>query len=121
MSDLARMHDGIKVGFIGLGSQGAPIARRMIDAGHDVTLWARRPASLEPFADTVRDKPPHSRAGARSDHVGICVLDDAGLAQVCDQLIPAMRRGQPDRDPFHRPPRYLRRSGRRGRRRAASR
>ena len=32
-----------KIGFIGLGSQGAPMARRIIDAGYPVTLWARRP------------------------------------------------------------------------------
>ena len=42
----------MKCGFIGLGSQGAPMARRMLDAGFDVTLWARRPDSLAPFADT---------------------------------------------------------------------
>ena len=41
------------VGFIGLGSQGGPMARRIIDAGYSTTLWARRPASLEPFADTA--------------------------------------------------------------------
>ena len=33
-----------RVGFIGLGSQGGPMARRIIDAGYPVTLWARRPA-----------------------------------------------------------------------------
>jgi len=30
-------------GFIGLGSRGGPMARRMIEAGLNVTLWARRP------------------------------------------------------------------------------
>jgi len=41
-----------RVGFIGLGSQGGPMARRIIEAGYPVTLWARRPATLEPFAAT---------------------------------------------------------------------
>ena len=43
----------MRVGFIGLGSQGAPMARRIVDGGYDLTLWARRPATLEPFADTA--------------------------------------------------------------------
>lgn len=42
-----------RVGFIGLGSQGAPMARRIVDAGYPTTLLARRPATLEPFADTA--------------------------------------------------------------------
>jgi 3-hydroxyisobutyrate dehydrogenase len=45
--------DKLRVGFIGLGSQGGPMARRIIEAGHPVTLWARRPGPLEPFADTA--------------------------------------------------------------------
>jgi 3-hydroxyisobutyrate dehydrogenase len=44
--------ENIRVGFIGLGSQGGPMARRIIDAGYPVTLWARRAATLEPFAGT---------------------------------------------------------------------
>ena len=36
----------MKVGFIGLGSQGAPMARRMVDAGYPVVLWARRAEAL---------------------------------------------------------------------------
>ena len=31
----------MRVGFIGLGSQGAPMARRIIEAGYPTTLWAR--------------------------------------------------------------------------------
>ncbi|NPU93709.1 MAG: hypothetical protein HPY82_17490 [Gammaproteobacteria bacterium] len=36
----------VKAGFIGLGNQGGPIARRMINAGYEVALWARRPQTL---------------------------------------------------------------------------
>lgn len=81
-------------GFIGLGSQGAPIARRMIEAGFDVTLWARRPASLAAFADMhVRTAASVAELGAQADHVGICVVDDAGVREIADALIPAMRPG----------------------------
>ena len=43
----------MQLGFIGLGSQGGPMARRIIEGGFATTLWARRPASLEPYADTA--------------------------------------------------------------------
>ena len=73
----------MRVGFIGLGSQGAPMARRIVDAGYPVTLWARRPATLEPFAGT-----PAKLAGspadlaASSDLVCICVVSDADVEEV---------------------------------------
>jgi 3-hydroxyisobutyrate dehydrogenase len=83
-----------KVGFIGLGSQGAPMARRIVDAGYPVVLWARRPDSLLPFAETAAQTAASiADLGARSEHVGICVVDDAGVSQVCEQLIPAMHPG----------------------------
>ena len=43
----------MRVGIIGLGSQGGPMARRIVEGGYETTLWARRPASLEPYADTA--------------------------------------------------------------------
>jgi 2-hydroxy-3-oxopropionate reductase len=41
------------VGFIGLGLMGRPMALHLAKAGHALHLWARRPASLEPFRDTT--------------------------------------------------------------------
>lgn len=72
-----------RVGFIGLGSQGAPMARRIVEAGYPVTLWARRPATLEPFAGTpakVADSP--ADLAASSDLVCICVVSDADVKEV---------------------------------------
>ena len=43
----------MRVGFIGLGSQGGPMARRIVEGGFETTLWARRATSLEPYADTA--------------------------------------------------------------------
>jgi len=43
----------MRVGFIGLGSQGGPMARRIVEAGYETTLLARRAGSLEPYADTA--------------------------------------------------------------------
>jgi 3-hydroxyisobutyrate dehydrogenase len=84
----------MKCGFIGLGSQGAPMARRMLDAGFAVTLWARRPASLAAFADTnAKTADSVAELGAGAEHVGICVVDDAGVREVAAALIPAMCHG----------------------------
>jgi 3-hydroxyisobutyrate dehydrogenase-like beta-hydroxyacid dehydrogenase len=38
------MSEQLRAGFIGLGSQGAPMARRIAESGIPLTLWARRPA-----------------------------------------------------------------------------
>jgi 3-hydroxyisobutyrate dehydrogenase len=80
--------------FIGLGGQGAPMARRMIDAGLDTVLWARRPEALDPYRDSpARFAGSVAELGRQADHVGICVVNDNDVQQVCDQLIPAMRSG----------------------------
>jgi len=71
------------VGFIGLGSQGGPMARRIVDAGFPTTLWARRPESLAPFADTTAAVASTPRElGAGCDVLGVCVVDDAGVDEV---------------------------------------
>lgn len=43
----------MNVGFIGLGLMGRPMALHLAKAGHTLHLWARRPASLEPFRETT--------------------------------------------------------------------
>lgn len=87
----------MRIGFIGLGSQGGPMARRIIEAGYPMTLWARRPASLEPFADTaakVTGSP--AELAAVSDLVCLCVVGDADVEEVVggdDGLLANLRPG----------------------------
>jgi 3-hydroxyisobutyrate dehydrogenase-like beta-hydroxyacid dehydrogenase len=83
-----------KIGFIGLGSQGAPMAQRIIDAGYPTVLWARRPESLEPYANSGAEFAASvAELGAQVEHVGVCVVDDAGVQQVFDELLPVMKPG----------------------------
>ena len=73
----------MRVGFIGLGSQGGPMARRIVEAGFETTLWARRRASLEPYADTaarIADSP--QELAQTSDLVCLCVGNDADVRDV---------------------------------------
>jgi 3-hydroxyisobutyrate dehydrogenase len=72
-----------RVGFIGLGSQGGPMARRIIEAGYQVTLWARRPATLEQYAGTsAKAAGSPADLAAASDLVCLCVRDDADVEEV---------------------------------------
>lgn len=73
----------MRVGFIGLGSQGAPMAHRIAEGGYDLTLWARRPATLEPFADTsAKTAQSPAELAAASDLVCLCVVGDDDVRHV---------------------------------------
>ncbi len=64
------------IGFLGLGLMGSAMARRLIDAGHDVAVWNRSPARAEPFAhDATVATTPHGAAAGRE--VIITMLRDA--------------------------------------------
>ena len=69
-------------GFIGLGSQGAGMAQRIIADGIPTTLWARNPASLAPFRGRAALAGQPAELGQSSDVVGICVTDDAAVREV---------------------------------------
>jgi 3-hydroxyisobutyrate dehydrogenase len=73
----------LTVGFVGLGSQGGPIARRILAGGHPMVVWARRETATDELrsagaavADDLTD------LGARSDVLGVCVVNDADVRAV---------------------------------------
>jgi 3-hydroxyisobutyrate dehydrogenase-like beta-hydroxyacid dehydrogenase len=84
------------VGFIGAGRMGAPMVRRLVDAGHHVRALGRtderRLAVTELGAEAVDEI-----AGAASDAdvVVVCVFTDEQVRQTCvdDGLLAAMRPG----------------------------
>lgn len=81
-------------GFIGVGSQGGPMAHRMLDGGFPLVVWARRPEVLEAYtAKGATAAATVAELGARCDHVGICVVNDADVLSITDQLIPVMKPG----------------------------
>ena len=72
-----------RVGFIGLGSQGGPMAHAIARSHFPTTLWARRPESLEPYGDTdAATASTPAELASQSDLVCICVLDDAGVEEI---------------------------------------
>jgi 3-hydroxyisobutyrate dehydrogenase-like beta-hydroxyacid dehydrogenase len=59
------------------------MARKMIEAGFPVNLYARRSASLAPFAGTSANLVDSlSELGSASDILGICVVNDAQVEEV---------------------------------------
>src|ERR1700753_3918356 len=73
----------MQIGFIGLGRQGGPMARGIIQPGSPVPLWARRPETLDPFADTaakVAGSP--AELAAASDLVCLCVVGDTDIEEI---------------------------------------
>jgi 3-hydroxyisobutyrate dehydrogenase/2-hydroxy-3-oxopropionate reductase len=66
-----------KLGFIGLGIMGAPMARHLLKAGHDVALWSHTSGKAEKLLQygkaSVCDSP--AQVAAQSDCVFLCVGD----------------------------------------------
>lgn len=87
----------MKVGFIGLGNQGGPIAQRMMQQGADLTVWARRREALEPFVAAGATAAPTPAALAQAcDVIGVCVVADDDVRQVIageEGLLAGARRG----------------------------
>lgn len=86
----------MKAGFIGLGSMGAPIARRLARSGFEVTGCDNSAEMLAAFDEpgTVTTSDPLETARA-ADLLGICVRTDAQLESVIDggRLYEALGRG----------------------------
>lgn len=66
----------LKVGWIGLGSQGGPMARVLAESGVPVQLWARRPEALEEYADTPATASATSAGLLMENDVVVLVVRD---------------------------------------------
>jgi 3-hydroxyisobutyrate dehydrogenase-like beta-hydroxyacid dehydrogenase len=74
-----------EVGYVGLGVMGSSIVRRLLAAGHDVTVWNRTPEKAEPlleagalWADSPRE------VAERSDVVFTMVTNTAAVRAVTE-------------------------------------
>jgi 3-hydroxyisobutyrate dehydrogenase-like beta-hydroxyacid dehydrogenase len=87
-----------KLAFIGLGLMGTPMATRLIEAGHDLTVWNRTLHKTRPLTDlgaTAASTPAQAVAGV--DAVITMVTNAAALEQVVlgdDGLGTALSSGQ---------------------------
>ncbi|MGH8251891.1 MAG: NAD(P)-dependent oxidoreductase [Steroidobacteraceae bacterium] len=85
----------MKVGFIGLGAMGLPMARNLHRAGLLVCVWNRSSAKSEAFAAETGCRAAASPAElvADCDLVVSCVSADEDLLSVVDALLPGLRKG----------------------------
>jgi 3-hydroxyisobutyrate dehydrogenase-like beta-hydroxyacid dehydrogenase len=76
----------MKVGFIGLGRMGQAMARRLLEAKHDVGAFNRTPAKIKDLV-TAGAKPLNSIAAASGYGAAVFTMlaDDAALADVAEQ------------------------------------
>src|ERR1700747_514394 len=77
----------LNIGFIGLGDQGAPMARAIAEAGWPLHVWARHPSSLAVLADaphTTHDSVPH--LGHACDIVALCLTDASDVGEILEDL-----------------------------------
>ena len=73
------------VAVVGLGAMGSRMARRFLDAGHEVVVWNRTPARMLPLTDrgaTAAKSPADS--ARRSEAVVTMVADPAALREVTE-------------------------------------
>ncbi|MFY0992430.1 NAD(P)-dependent oxidoreductase [Halomonas sp. C05BenzN] len=75
------MHEPRTIGFIGTGIMGGPMARRLIDAGHDVRVWNRTAAKAAALGATPAKTPAAAADGAEI----VIVMLSSG--PVCDEVI----------------------------------
>jgi 3-hydroxyisobutyrate dehydrogenase-like beta-hydroxyacid dehydrogenase len=72
----------MKIGFIGLGNMGSAMARNLIKAGHEVTVWNRSPGKVDVLVAAGATR-AHSPAGAASgDVVHTMLADDNAVEAV---------------------------------------
>ncbi len=79
-----------RIAFLGLGRMGAPMARRLADAGHELTVWSRNREHSDAFAQAHRDtatgagsvtvagSPAAAGVGAE---IAVTMLTDGGVVE----------------------------------------
>ncbi|MDQ2669193.1 MAG: NAD(P)-binding domain-containing protein, partial [Gemmatimonadota bacterium] len=80
------------IGFLGLGSMGSAMARRLVDAGHDVRVWNRSRAAAGPLVDAgavAVDSPAEALETGLS--FSMLADDDAAEAVLDDRTVAAAR------------------------------
>ena len=72
-----------RIAFCGLGSMGAPMAGRLLDAGHDVAVWNRTPGRAAPLVERgAHEALSPADAAARAELLVTMVADPTALDEV---------------------------------------
>ncbi len=84
----------MKIGFIGLGAMGLPMAGHLLAAGHEVTVSSRRRGPIDQaVALGARDGLTPSGVAENSEVVIVCVPNSPEVVEVIDAMLPALHAG----------------------------
>jgi 3-hydroxyisobutyrate dehydrogenase-like beta-hydroxyacid dehydrogenase len=84
-----------RVGFLGMGTMGAPMAKNLKKKGFDVVVWNRSPAKAEALkADGIEVAASPMALAEKVDAICTCLADPQALMGVANQLFETARRGQ---------------------------
>ena len=85
----------MKVGFIGIGAMGGPMARNLLAAGHTLTVWNRSVAATEPLASLGAKVARTADRAAQGDVLCSMLANDQAVRDVflAGGLLDAMDRG----------------------------
>jgi 3-hydroxyisobutyrate dehydrogenase-like beta-hydroxyacid dehydrogenase len=73
------------VGFVGLGAMGSRMARRLLDAGQELTVWNRSPEKAKPLvAAGARQAETPAGAAGGAQAVVVMVSDQSALEAVTE-------------------------------------
>jgi 3-hydroxyisobutyrate dehydrogenase len=67
----------MQIGVAGLGKMGSAIAQRLIEVGHDLTVWNRSPEKAQPLANAGAKVATNPADVARNAQTVITILSDA--------------------------------------------
>jgi 3-hydroxyisobutyrate dehydrogenase-like beta-hydroxyacid dehydrogenase len=73
----------MRIAFLGLGQMGSAVARHLIKAGHELTVWNRTAAHAEPFTkEGAKVAHSPSKAVMGCEVIFTMVTDDTALEEV---------------------------------------
>lgn len=74
-----------RVAFIGVGAMGGRMARRLLDAGHELTVWNRTSSKATPLVDAGAARAPTPAEAARGAEVVITMVADRAALQAVSE------------------------------------
>lgn len=81
----------MRIGFIGLGVMGLPMARHLVAAGHELTVASRSPGPVAlAVADGAREADDPAAVAHASEVVVLCVPDSPDVEAVVGALLPGL-------------------------------
>jgi len=84
----------MRIGFVGLGAMGLPMAGHLIEAGHDVTVASRSRGPIDAaLARGAKDGGSPRGVAEASDVVIVCVPNSPEVVEVVDDMVPALAEG----------------------------